>query len=167
MLGRNQIITDLWNCGKLNTAIRKMKPTELQDDLRQELFLELLRIPDEKLTTLHENGQLSRYAFGIIRHMILTNRSAFYNTHRRFSREMYAIETDPADNSDQTAPLIEHIDATFAAMDNYESGILKEYLEMGACKPVAEATGIKQTAVQIAVTNAKTNFKRIILAHAF
>ena len=112
---RDRIISDLWQCPKLNTAIGKMKPAELQDDLRQELFLELLRLPEEKLTTLHEAGQLSRYAFGIIRNMILTNRGAFYNTHRRFSREMYAIETDPADTSDQTAPLIEHIDATIDA----------------------------------------------------
>ncbi len=164
---RDRIIKDLWQCEKLSAAIGKMKPAELQDDLRQELFLELLRLPEEKLADLHGKGQLSRYAFGIIRNMILTNRGAFYNTHRRFSREMYAIETDPADTSDQTAPLIEHIDATFAAMDNYEAGILKEYLTMGACRPLAEATGIKQNAVQNAVLNAKMNFKRIILAHAY
>ena len=48
-MNRQAIITELYNSADINNAIGKMQPYELQDDLRQEVFMVLCEMEDARL----------------------------------------------------------------------------------------------------------------------
>ena len=61
LLDRNKIITELYNSADINNAIGKMNRVELQDDLKQEVFMVLCEMEDEKLFTMYQEGYLKYF----------------------------------------------------------------------------------------------------------
>lgn len=85
---RDKVLGDLWASPELATALGKMEPFELREDLRQELFLVLCELPEDKLQGLSERGELRWYAVRVMLTMVKSDRSAFYNTHRKYREQM-------------------------------------------------------------------------------
>lgn len=56
MVTKNDIIAQLYNDQDIANAIGKMNPVELQDDLRQEMFLVLCEMDGTRLIEMHKNG---------------------------------------------------------------------------------------------------------------
>jgi len=52
-MDKSGILTELWHSQDLNEVLKRMKPVEMQDDLRSELFLIIAEIEDQKLIELY------------------------------------------------------------------------------------------------------------------
>ena len=52
-LTKNDIITGLYTDKDIDNAIKKMQPFELQDDLRQEMFMVLCEMDEVKFMSMH------------------------------------------------------------------------------------------------------------------
>ena len=63
---------------KITLLISKIKPTELQDDLRQELAIILLEFDCDRLLELYAEGNLIKFALGIVWNLGATTNSPFY-----------------------------------------------------------------------------------------
>ena len=81
---KQNIITEYYNSQWVNDAIGKMQPEDLQQDLKQEVFMVLLEMDEEKLLELHANGFLKFYAVRTMLNMIKSDRSKFYQMFRNF-----------------------------------------------------------------------------------
>jgi DNA-directed RNA polymerase specialized sigma24 family protein len=80
---REEIITSLYQSKEVNEAIQKMEPAELRDDLKSEMFLALMELPEDRLLKMHEQGFLKFYLVRMMLNMIKSDRSSFFNKYRR------------------------------------------------------------------------------------
>ena len=103
MKTRNQIIEELYLSKDISQALRKMQPASLRDDLRQEMFISLCTLSDEKFWNLYENNALKFYLVRAMLNMIRStgmNQPFFRNFRAKFEsiEEIDNIE-DQIDNS--------------------------------------------------------------------
>ena len=80
------IITELYNSVDINNAIGKMQPYELQEDLRQEVFMVLCEMEDARLFQMYSEGYLKYFIVRTILNMAKSDRSNF---HKKF-RQVYS-----------------------------------------------------------------------------
>lgn len=79
---RTAVIRDLYESKEVSRAIAKMEPAELRDDLRQEMFVVLCELPEEKLQDMHEKGYIRWYVIRTMLNMATSGRSTFARTFR-------------------------------------------------------------------------------------
>ena len=168
LINREQILCELWQSRDLSKAIGRMKPEDLQDDLRQEIFVVLCEMDGQRLKSLWMRGQLSQYIFGIMWTMMQGHRTTFYNTHRRFSELVSEEPNDlTPDNSDAWHETIDNLEPAINELDPYEADMIKLYIDMGQnCQPIAQATGIQVRSVRYVVTAAKEKLKKRLRQNA-
>jgi len=82
-LTKNDIIQSLYTDKDIDNAIKKMQPIELQDDLRQEMFMVLCEMDEAKFMNMHTNGFIKFYLVRTMLSMIKSDRSTFFNKFRR------------------------------------------------------------------------------------
>ena len=80
---RDEIITRLYNDADISDAIGKMRPVELQDDLRSEMFMVLCQMDASRLIDLHERKILKFYLVRTMLTMIKSDRSTFFKVYRK------------------------------------------------------------------------------------
>lgn len=85
-MNRQAIITELYNSADINNAIGKMQPYELQEDLRQEVFMVLCEMEEERLVRMYTEGYLKYFIVRTILNMAKSDRSNF---HKKF-RQVYS-----------------------------------------------------------------------------
>jgi len=95
---RDKVIGAFYSSEEVTAAIKTVAPDHLQEDLRQEIFIVLCKMPEEKLRGLHERKELRWYTVRIMLNMINSDRSTFYNTHRKYSEEI--LITNASINND-------------------------------------------------------------------
>lgn len=81
---KQNIIQEYYQSEWMNDAISKMQPEDLRQDLKQEVFMVLLEMDEEKLLELHANGFLKFYAVRTMLNMIKSDRSKFFQMFRNF-----------------------------------------------------------------------------------
>lgn len=93
---RQAVIHNLYISEEMSQAIGKMEPAELREDLRQEMFVVLCKMPDAMMQGLHERGELRWYMVRVMLNMVKSDRSAFYNKFRKeiAKRDSKHITTD-------------------------------------------------------------------------
>jgi len=101
-LHRENIISELYKSKDINEAISKMQPIELQDDLRQEVFLLLCEMDEEKLVGMYEQGYLKYFIVRTILNMAKSDRSNFYRKFRQVYQEIPVTYELPKDEYDET-----------------------------------------------------------------
>jgi hypothetical protein len=84
-MDKNKIIEQYWLNEEVNQAFAKMQPEELQYDLRVEVFMVLLEMPNEKLFGLHERGEIRFYIVRTMLNMIKSDRSQFWKKYRNYT----------------------------------------------------------------------------------
>ncbi len=87
-LNRENIITELYSSKDINEAIGKMQPEELQDELKQEVFLVLCEMDTDKLFMMYEQGYLKYFIVRTILNMAKSDRSNFYRKFRQVYQEI-------------------------------------------------------------------------------
>lgn len=119
-MDRNAIISELWSSDDLNEALKKMKPVEIQEDLKSELFLIICEIEQSKLIDLYDKKQLKFYIVRIMLNLVQSSKNKFFKNYRNF--EEYN-ETEKPDEQDEPIEVMEFIEGLYW----YQKEILKLY----------------------------------------
>lgn len=150
----NEIIVNLISSNDFNNCIGKVKPSDLQDDLKAEVSLILLETEPEKIITLSEKKQLNFYTVRIIMNLAFSNTSPFYKKYRLPFTELkhdepcddseYLLRRFEKENREEEA-LIEvgKMAACDVGTEEWVSGrALQIYMETGTFRSMQEATMI-------------------------
>ncbi len=119
-MDRNGIISELWSSSDLNEALKKMKPVEIQEDLKSELFLIICEIDESKLIDLHDKKQLKFYIVRIMLNLVQSSKNKFFKNYRNF--EEYN-EAEKPDEEDEPIEVMDYIESLYW----YQKEILKLY----------------------------------------
>jgi len=119
----------MYNSPDINEAIGKMQPYELQDDLRQEVFLVLCEMNEEKLFEMFEQGYLKYFIVRTILNMAKSDRSGFYKKFRQLYQEIPLSYEVKKEEYDET--LVIKLEEGMQVLHWYEAELLKLYAENG------------------------------------
>jgi hypothetical protein len=130
---RNQIIEELYLSKDIASALRKMQPASLRDDLRQEMFISLCNLPEEKFWNLHENNALKFYLVRAMLNMIRStgmNQPFFKNFRAKFEsiEEIDNIADQIDDRKDEKEKLFDLLDERRKDLCWYENTLLDQYV---------------------------------------
>ena len=156
-MDRNKIITELYNSADINNAIGKMNPVELQDDLKQEVFMVLCEMEDEKLFTMYNEGYLKYFIVRTILNMAKSDRSNFYKKFRQVYQEIpitYEVTKDEYDES-----ILTKLDSGMSVLHWYEAELLKLYAENGNLLAISRETKIPYRSLLKTIRKAKILLK--------
>lgn len=128
---RNHIISELYKDKDIAQAIGKMQPVELQDDLRQEMFMVLCEMDEEKLMGMHQSGYLKFYLVRTMLSMIKSNRSTFFNKFRKQVEEWDSKYDSKDENLEYQDEMIVKLNQSMNVLHWYEREIFKLYSESG------------------------------------
>lgn len=136
---RNQIISELFTSKDFNACIKKMKPENLQDELKAEVGLILCEKPEDQIVELWQLGKLKFYTVRIILNLMQSSSSPFYKKFRVSNVELSeAIEPIIIEYDQRKDKAMEAIEDLYW----YDREILKLYAEHGTYRKVEEVTGI-------------------------
>jgi len=128
-LDRQKIISELYHSKDINDAIGKMNPKNLQDELRQEVFLVLCEMDQEKLITMYEQGYLKYFIVRTILNMAKSDRSNFYKKFRQVYQEIPL--TYELSKEEYSEDLLNKLEQGLEILHWYEAELLKLYASNG------------------------------------
>jgi hypothetical protein len=161
-MDRNEIISELYLSKDINDAIGKMKPYELQDDLRQEVFLVLCELNDERLFKMYQEGYIKYFIVRTILNMAKSNRSGFSKKFRQIFEEVGDLgSVEPYDDSINVK-----LNKSMEVLHWYEEQIFKLYAESGNLLQVSRDTKIPYRSLLKTVKKVKTLLKYKIRNYA-
>ncbi len=115
----------------ISQAISKMQPVELQDDLRQEIFLVLCEMNDERLCGMWTSGYLKYFIVRTMLNMAKSDRSTFFNMFRKSFTEY----CDNYEKADIISGVDEEMDGklkkSMGELHWYEKNVFEQYAENG------------------------------------
>jgi DNA-directed RNA polymerase specialized sigma24 family protein len=160
MVTKNEIISKLYNDQDIANAIAKMNPVELQDDLRQEMFLVLCEMDDTRLIEMHKNGFLKYYLVRTMLTMIKSDRSTFHNKFRRIFQEIgCAVEDKPVPVDENNEALHVGIETVMKELHWYENGIFKLYAENKNISELSRQTSIPYRSLSKTISDTRKKIK--------
>ncbi len=169
---RDRILSGLYESKELADCIGKMDHRHLHDELKQELFIVLCELPDDKLLGMHGRGELRYYAVRVILNMINSNTSRFYKVFR--SKALLNMDIDLGnlfndkfqDNGVQDKIDIEEKENKLLDAVNklgwYDKGITELYMKEGSMGKVAKKVGIPKSSVKQTIDRAKKSIKECL-----
>jgi DNA-directed RNA polymerase specialized sigma24 family protein len=149
-----QIIEDLYRSDELRECLSRIKPKELQDDLLQHCFLELLNKDEEVILNLHLEGRFIGYVVKMMYNMVTWQNSEF---NRIKMREV--LTNDFVHPSEEQK---EEIVVPLNRLHWVSEKVLTLYAEHGSYRAVGEVTGIPYPTVFRMVKQAKIKIKKLI-----
>lgn len=150
-----KILEDIYRSKDLKDCISKIRPIDIQQDVLQCTFTELL-LKDEKLILdLYARNKLMAYIVKTIYNMVRWERGSFRSSQ---SKEVF-VESLPDVVDEQK---IEIIVVPLQKIHWYEAKILELYAELGTYRKVSEVTGIPHISIFHTIQNARKNIKKHI-----
>lgn len=125
---RNKIIEELYLNSDINNAISKMQPYSLQEDLRQEVFLVLCEMQEDRLLKMYNEGYLKYFIVRTILNMAKSDRSNFAKQFRQVYQE---IPVTYEEEKEYDESIFDKLDKSLSVLHWYEIGIMKLYAENG------------------------------------
>ena len=129
MSKRDFIIQEMYLSRDINDAIGKMNPNDLQDDLRQEVFLVLCEMDESKLFEMYDGGYLKYFIVRTILNMAKSDRSNFYKRFRQVYAEIPVTYEIKKEEYDET--LMNKLEKGLEVLHWYEAELLKLYANNG------------------------------------
>ena len=156
---RTAILSELYHDKRFCGFIKKMRPVNLQEDLKAEVLLIMSEVSEDKLTEIHNKGKIVFFAIGVTIRQIKSNTSAFY---KKYRTEIPGLtgELEQADTAQLTLAK-----SAIAELDNltwYERGLVDLYCDLGNYRAVETETGIPHSAVYLTVKGACDKIRRQI-----
>ena len=163
------IILAIYNDDSINATIKKIQPIDLQDDLRQELVLALLKYDCDKLKLINDDQGLVKFSMAILMNMVKGKNRKFFNQYLRNNLELSIQymntfeDTDeiPMDVIDRTRLLFEKKQNEDANV-SHEYRIFNRYIELKSCGKVADYYGIPKQHVWNVVKKVREELKKSI-----
>jgi len=160
-LTKNEIITQLYLSKDINEAIGKMEPYYLQDELKQEVFLVLCEMEEERLLQMFNDGYLKYFIVRTILNMAKSDRSNFSRTFRKVYEEVQDQANEVYDES-----ITEKLNKSMEILHWYEREIFRLFSESGNLLQVSRDTGIPYRSLLKTVKKVKTLLKYKIRNYA-
>ena len=156
---RNDILAELWNSKEVNDAIKKMKPVELQEDLKSEVFLIIAELNEEKLYNLYDKGQIKYYIVKIILNLATGTDKRYYGKYRNF---VEYVEKDIEDVKHND--IIDIAVAEYNKLYWYDKEIMRLYAEKfnHNAKNLSRETGIPYMSIIRTINKIKQQLKKQI-----
>lgn len=156
-MDRNGIIAELWDSTDLNEALKNMKPVEIQDDLKSELFLIICEIDENKLIDLYNKKQLKFYIVRIMLNLVQSSKNKFFKNYRNF--EEYNEKEKP-DDIYEPIEVMEYIEGLYW----YQREILRLYTFdfNNNAKELSRQTGIPYMSLIRTLNQTKKELKKKI-----
>lgn len=145
----------------MHEFLSKIKPIEIQDDLKQYAFAVLCEKPDDFIIELHNRKQLRYYFVKIVTNSVFSDRSGFYKLHHNSKEIQYEIP-DVIDDSDNYHELIDQCANEVKNIYWYNAELLSLYSIHGTYRAVSEITNIPVKSVHNAIKKAKQQIKHNI-----
>jgi hypothetical protein len=152
---KNAIISELYLSKDINDAIGKMEPYWLRDELRQEVFLVLCEMDEDRLLQMFNDGYLKFFIVRTILNMAKSDRSNFSKTFRKVYEEV----SDNCTEEPYDETLSHKLDKSMEVLHWYEREILKLFAESGNLLQVSRDTGIPYRSLLKTVKKVKTLLK--------
>lgn len=162
---KNAIIEELWRSKKLATAIGKMQPEHLRDDLRSEIFAALCELPEERLVQMRDAGFLLFYTIRMMLNMIKSDRSTFHKKFRRSDLELFEENVERIDEMYASDSFPDHYLAAVTDIDQWDKIILEAYVEHGTYEEVSRVTGLDVQVLYRMLQNARARIISTIETH--
>lgn len=136
---RSELITELYQSKELASALNKMQPAEIRADLKQEMFICLCSISDEKFWAIYECNGIPGLKFWLVRTMLNMIRSTGMNQpfYKNFRAKFDSLEgfdnlTEELDESANDKELLfSKIEQGRKALSWYEDRMLDTYMDLG------------------------------------
>jgi hypothetical protein len=136
---RSELITELYQSKELASALNKMQPAEIRADLKQEMFISLCSITDEKFWAIYECNGIPGLKFWLVRTMLNMIRSTgmnqpFYKNFRAKFESLEGFEnlTEEYDDSANDKELLfNKIEQGRKGLSWYEDRMLDTYMDLG------------------------------------
>jgi DNA-directed RNA polymerase specialized sigma24 family protein len=158
---KNEIISNLYTDKDVAQAIEKMNPVELQDDLRQEMFLVLCEMNESRLVDMHKNGFLKYYLVRTMLTMIKSDRSTFHTKFRRLFHEIGSGIIDKPDQvNDNNEDLHVRIEKTMKQLHWYENSIFNLYAENKNISELSRQTAIPYRSLSKTISDTRKKIKQ-------
>lgn len=163
-----EYVTKIYLHPAVNKLISKIKPVQLQQDLKQEMALSLLEQDCDRITILANEDNLLRFTLRIIWNMGTSSTSPFYKKFRQndYQKAIEYISAQLGSPIPLTAVNIANQvlqqKKESSAVDAHEYMIFQTYKEMRNCRLVAEFYGIPQYHVSKVVNKVKFELKQKI-----
>lgn len=155
---------------EVNKLLSRIKPVELQDDLRQELAMVLLNYNCKKIIQINRDGNLLGFTLRILWTMGTGTKGEFFKKYKRtdiienveYFNSIYGNDygTDE-DMSNYAINKLNH-KLTINANEAHESIIFKKYVELNSCSKVADYFSIPIKHVFKVVKKTKDELKKTI-----
>lgn len=137
---KNEILTDLFKSEEFDKLIKRLMRTDVYffDDFKQDLFLILSKVENDRIEEMYENCTLDFFIVRIILNQVRSKTSPFYKTYKKnrvknnyfeFDEETYLYEYE-----------YKEFDVLKYCAENdiltwYETEILSAYYRLGRFKP--------------------------------
>lgn len=161
----------------MNKLIQKIEPVELQEDLKQELFIVICELDEDVLIGMFNDNVLKYYCVRIILNMGKSYTSSFYIKYRKqesllsyqdfdgkeFDERLMQIQNQK-DNTYKIAKearnILSNLEKTGIRDDYYYSNLFNAYVECGcSSKKLSEQTKIPERTIRLAVANTRKYLK--------
>lgn len=163
-----EYIEQIYQDKRINEYISKIKPVELQEDLKQEMAIVLLSYDCEKIKRMYNEGSLIAFTIGTIRKMGTLTKGYFYKTYKRndINKAIEYLSTlteSPSITAQvKAAKILLDKKLTLDANQAHEAIIFEKYIELRSCKKVADFFGIPHLHVFKVVKKTKEELKKEI-----
>lgn len=165
-----KMVVDVYSHPNILNLISKIKPESVRDDLHQEIAINLLEQPCEKIAALFAGDNLLRYAMKVCWLMATSKTSGFYYKYKK-SDLLHAVEYLRANQTLPTIPeslahkATEHLKTKNETInEDHELRIFNKYVELGSCRAVARYYGIPVNHTCNIVQKVKMELKCILLS---
>jgi hypothetical protein len=158
-MDKNKIIEQYWLNEEVNQAFAKMQPEELQYDLKVEVFMVLLEMPEEKLIGLYERNEIRFYIVRTMLNMIKSDRSQFWKKYRNYTEYNAKEVAEVEDNC-----IISLMENGVEKLHWYQKEILRLYtfdFNKNA-KELSRQTGIPYMSIIRTLKQTKSELKKYI-----
>ena len=154
-MNAKQIIADLYTSQDLRTCLARIRPIDIQEEVLQHTFMELLSKPESEIIDLHLRNKLTAYVAKMLFNMVRWERSTF----SKLKAKETTLESLPDVLQDFDVDVIV---VPLEKIHWYEAKILELYAEHKTYRKVSEITGIPHISIFHTIKNARRNIKKHI-----
>jgi DNA-directed RNA polymerase specialized sigma24 family protein len=165
---RSQIIEELYNSKEIKQALMKMQPANLREELKQEMFVNLCSISEDKFWAIYNNNGTSGLKYWLVRCMLNMiystgmNQPFFRHFRAKFEsiddiHELVQIEDESKDYKEK---LFNRVEVARKELSWYEDMLLDTYVELNFNQTeISRKTGIPYMSIVKTISNIKKKIR--------
>lgn len=165
---RSQIIEELYNSKEIKQALMKMHPANLREELKQEMFLNLCAITEDKFWAIYNNNGFDGLKYWLVRTMLnliystRMNQPFFRHFRARFESidDIQELAQVYDDSKEYKESLFNQVESARKSLSWYEDRLLDTYVELNFNQTeISRRTGIPYMSIVKTIANIKKKIR--------